>query len=118
MMKLKNADGFTLVEVLVAIIVFGIVILSLSQVTTSYTHISKQGRFLNIANSFIEAKVEGLRNAGYNSLPTGTTNLTSSLSTQLPPSRSASMTVTQPSDGIKQVALQVSYNDQGQNHVY
>jgi prepilin-type N-terminal cleavage/methylation domain-containing protein len=110
--------GFTLVEILVAIAVSSVVIISLNQVTNSYLHVSQTGRYMNLANSYIEAKVEALRNNGFNSLATGTTNLTSSLPTQLPPSRSASMTVTTPYEGIKQVSLTISYKDQGQTRVH
>ena len=110
--------GFTLVEILVCILVAGVVIVSLNQVVNSYIGVSKQGRYLNTANSYIEAKIEELRNKGYNNLANGTTALTSELSTQLPPSRSASMTVTTPSDGLKKIDLTVSYKDQGKTNSY
>lgn len=109
----KPQDGFTLVEILVAIAVAGVMVISLSQVTTNYLFISQSGRYLNLANSYMEAKVEALRNSGYNSLNLGTTNLTPSLPSQLPVGRSASMTVTNPYNGIKQVALTISYKDRG-----
>lgn len=119
MKRLKsNQKGFTLVELLVAIAVGAIVTGSLSQVVTSYVHTAQRGRYLNLANSYVEAKVEALRNQGYNSLSTGTTSLTSELPTQLPPSRSGSMTVASPSGGIKQVDISVSYKDQGQTNSY
>jgi prepilin-type N-terminal cleavage/methylation domain-containing protein len=123
-MKLRrlSSSGLTLVELLVCMVVASVIIGLLSQVVTSYIHISKQGRFLNLANSYVEGKVEALRNGGYNSLVviagSTTTDLTGELPSQLPPSRSASMTVTNPSPGIKQVSLTVSYRDQGKNNSY
>ncbi len=105
--------GFTLVELLVTIAVAAVVTLSLNQIVTNYVHLNERGRYLNLANSFAEAKIETLRNQGFNALNTGTTSLTSQLTTQLPPSRSASMTVTSPTAGLKQVDLTVSYKDQG-----
>jgi prepilin-type N-terminal cleavage/methylation domain-containing protein len=117
-MSANKQAGFTLVEILVSLAVAGIVIMSLNQVVTTYVHLSQRGRYLNLANSYIEARVEALRNTGYNSLATGTTSLTSSLPAQLPPSRSAWMTVTTPSGGIKQIDLTISYKDQGQNNTY
>ncbi len=114
----RNESGLTLVELLVAIAVAGIVISSLSQVVTTYLHLSQRGRYLNLANSYAEAKVETLRNEGYNSLSTGTTNLSSELPSQLPLQRSASMTVSSPLTGLKQVSITVSYNDQGQTESY
>lgn len=119
-MKKHNlpASGFTIVELLVSIAVAGVVIGSLSQVVTSYVHLAQRGRYLNLANSYVEGKVESLRNTGFNSLALGTTSLTGELSSQLPKSRSASMTVTNPNTGIKQVDITISYSDQAQTNSY
>lgn len=113
-----SSDGFTIVELLVTIAVAAIVTASMSQVVTSYVHTAQRGRYLNLANAYAEAKIETLRNTGYNSITLGTTNLTSELPSQLPPNRSASMAVTNPSGGIKQIVLTVNYNDQGQPNTY
>lgn len=110
--------GFTLVELLVTIAVAGVVVGSLSQVTTSYVHTSQRGRYLNLANAYVEAKIEALRNTGYSGIPLGTVTLTSELPSQLPLVRSASMTVTNPSGGIKEIDITVSYKDQGQTNSY
>lgn len=114
----KHQHGFTLVELLVCIVVAAVVIASLNLVVTSYVHTSQRGRYLNLANAYAEGKFEALRNTGYNGIATGTTTLTSELPAQLPPSRSASMTVSAPQAGIKQVDLTVSYKDQGQTLSY
>lgn len=114
----RSSDGFTLVELLVSIAVGAIVTASLSQVVTSYLHIAQRGRYLNLANSYVEAKVESLRNVGYNGLTPGTANISSELPTQLPRSRSASLTIGNPSGGLKQIDITVSYDDQGQNNSY
>jgi prepilin-type N-terminal cleavage/methylation domain-containing protein len=117
-MKANKQAGFTLVEVLVTIAVSAIVIATLSSVVTSFVHVAQRGRYLNLANSFVESEVEALRNGGYNSLTIGTTSLTSSLPAQLPPGSTASMTVTNPSPGIKQIDISVAYKDQGQTNSY
>lgn len=119
-MKIKklNSSGLTIVELLVTIAVAGIIISSLSEVVTGYLHLSQRGRYLNLANSYAEGEVESLRNQGYNSLSLGTTSLTSQLPSQLPSKSSASMTISSPYTGIKQVDLSVTYNDQGQAHTY
>lgn len=114
----SSPDGFTLVEILVSIVVAGIVISSLTAVVTSYVHLAGRGRFLNLANAYAEAKVESLRNIGFNGLTPGTTNLSAELSSQLPPSRAASMTIGNPTGGLKPVTLTVSYKDQGQTKTY
>ena len=100
-------------EILVSIAVAAIVTMALNSVVTTYLHVSQRGRYMNLANSYVESKVEALRNQGYNSLAVGTTSLTSELPSQLALSRSATMTVTNPSGGIKQVDITVNYKDQG-----
>lgn len=117
MHKLNN-NGFTLVELLVSIILAGVIISSLAQVTNEYLHVSQGGRFLNLANSFAEGKIEALRNGGYNNLTTGTTSLTSSLPNQLPPGSTSSITVTTPYTGIKKVYLTLNYKAQGKNNTF
>ena len=115
---MSTDDGFTLVELLVAIVVAGIVVMSLNQVVTTYLHVSQRGRYLNLANSYAEAKMEALRNAGYSSLANGTSNITSELPAQLPPGKSASMVVANGPAGLKKVDLSVTYKDQGQTYTY
>ncbi|HET7320325.1 MAG TPA: prepilin-type N-terminal cleavage/methylation domain-containing protein, partial [Candidatus Saccharimonadales bacterium] len=107
----NTSEGFTLVELLVAIAVGAIVVASLNVMVSGYLHVSQRGRYLNATNSFVEGKVEALRNSGYNAVPAGTSSLTSQLPSMLPPSRSASMTVSSPSSGLKQVDITVSYKD-------
>lgn len=117
-LKNKATAGFTIVEVLVAIAVGGIMVSSLNQVVSGYLHLGQRGRYLNLANAYVEAKTEALRNAGYNSLNVGTTNIKSELPTQLPPSRNATLTVADQAGGLKKIDITVSYNDQGQPNTY
>jgi len=118
MKRRLDQNGLTLVELLVAIAVGAIVTISLNQVVTSYVHVAQRGRYLNLANSYAEAKAEALRNIGYNALDPGTTDISGELPSQLPVNRSASMTVDNPSGGLKKVVITVSYDDQGQDNTY
>ncbi len=97
-----------------AIAVGAVIVASLSTVVTTYVHLSQRARYLNLANAYVEAKTEELRNNGYNSINLGTTSLNAELPASLPPSKNGSMTVTSPMSGIKQVDISVKYNDQGQ----
>jgi len=117
-LKTNSATGFTIVEVLVAIAVGGIMVGSLNQVVNGYLHLSQRGRYLNLANAYVEAKTEALRNAGYNGLSNGSTNLKAELPSQLPPSRNATLTVADQSTGLKKLDITISYNDQGQLNTY
>ena len=112
--KLTSA-GLTIVELLVAIAVAAVVTGTLSEVVTSYVHTAQRGRYLNIANSYVEGKVEALRNMGYNGLAIGTTSLTTDLPAQLPPKSTASLTISNASPGIKQIDITITYKDQGTN---
>ena len=118
MKKRPNSGGFTIVELLVCIVVAAVVITSLNIVVNGYLHLAQRGRYLNLANSYVEGKVESIRNAGYNSLTVGTSSLTSELPSGLPPHKSASMTVSSQSTGLDKVDITVNYNDQGQPFSY
>ncbi len=113
----KSTVGFTIVEILVCMVIAGVVIDSLSRIVISYVALSKSSQYVNVSNAFAEAEVEELRNNGYNSLPIGTTSLTSQLSSQLPRSKSASMVVSSPQTGLKQVDISISYTDQGKTRL-
>ena len=117
-LKTNVIAGFTIVEVLVSIAVGGIMVGSLNQVVNSYLHLSQRGRYLNLANSYVEAKTEALRNAGYNSLNNGSSNLKAELPSQLPPSRNATLTVADQATGLKKIDISISYADQGQPNTY
>lgn len=117
-MKQPDKHGFTIVELLLAIAVGTIYAISINTVSTTYMRTGQEVRNLSIANAYVEGKIESLRNAGYNSLATGTTNITSELPTQLLSPRSASLQISAPSSGIKQVDVSVTYNDQGTQRTY
>ena len=116
--KKLSENGFTLVELLVAIAVGAIIVASLTQVVTNYIHLAQRGRYLNIANAYVEAKTESIRNLGYNSVTDGTTSLTSELPSGMPRIKSGTMTISSPSLGLKQLDITVSYTDQGQSQSY
>lgn len=116
--KTTTTAGFTIVEVLVAIAVGSIMVASLNQVVVTYLHVGQRGRYLNLANAYVEAKTETLRNAGYNSLTNGSTDLKPELPSQLPPSRNATLTVADQATGLKKIDITISYNDQGQPNTF
>jgi hypothetical protein len=116
-MKLKQSDGFSIVELILAIVVGVSFLSSMNLVTDNYTNLGKRSRNLVLINSYAEAKIEGLRNSGYNAINTGTTTITSELPSQLP-GRSGTMTVSQQSGGIKQIDLSLSYKDGTINRTY
>ena len=108
----SKSAGFTIVEILVAIAVGAILVTAFSNVVTTYVHVSQRGRHLSYANAYAESKVEALRNQGFNSLALGTSNVSAELPSRLPNARNATMVISAPTAGIKQVDLSVSYNEQ------
>lgn len=104
--------GFTVVELVVTMVVGMSFILLTNVAVTNYLHLSTRARQLALANSFVEGEVEALRNQGYNSLTVGTTDLTAQLPSALQSPKSASVQITSPSGGIKQIDITVTYNDQ------
>lgn len=118
-MKQRDEGGFSIVELILAIVVGATFLGSLSLVTNNYTNLGKRSRNLLLVNSFAEAEIEQLRNNTYNSLNLGTTSLTSQLPSQLP-GASGSMTISQAQTGLKQIDISISYNDLGiaRNYTY
>lgn len=116
----SSSAGFTIVEILVAIAVGAVLVAGLSNIVTTYVNISKRGQNVNLANAFAEAKVEELRNSGYNGLTVGTMSLTTQLPNKLPPSRTGTMVVTLPEAGLKLIKITVKYKEQGKtaSHSY
>ena len=114
----NKQDGFTVVEILVAIAVAAVILTTLNSALTTFIHLGQRGRYLSLANTFVERDVEGLRNDGYNALNIGTTSLTSSLPSGLPPGSSGTQVVNQPMLGVKQIDITISYKDQAQTLNY
>lgn len=108
-----GTDGFSIVELLIAMIVGLIFLLSANVAITNYVNIGQRSKSLLLANSFAEGKVEELRSIGYNGLTLGTTDISSQLPSALKLPRSASMQITSPQAGLKQVDITISYTESG-----
>lgn len=117
-MKYKKSDGFTIVELLVAIIVGAIIIGAATGIIVSQTHISQRGRDLIIANAYLENRIESLRSAGFAALSIGTTDITSDLPIELNSPRNGNIVITSQSSAVKKILINISYNDQGTSRSY
>jgi prepilin-type N-terminal cleavage/methylation domain-containing protein len=117
MYRIRN-EGFSIVELLVAIVIGSIMIGGLSMIVTSHTYISQRGRDLIVANAYVERKVESLRSVGFLGLNDGTTSLTSELPSELSEPRSGQLTVSSPSSGVKKVEITLTYNEQGASRTH
>lgn len=114
LLKLTSSEaGYTVVELLVAIVVGAILVGSVNNIVTSQVYLSQRGRDLVLANAYAERKVEELRSVGFLGLSDGTTTITSELPNELNAPRSGTVTVSSPSSAIKQVDISITYNEQG-----
>lgn len=114
----KNQAGFTVVEILVAIIVGAVVITGANGIIVSQSYLSQRGRDLVLANAFVEGKVEGLRSTGFLALSDGTTDITAELPAELNSPRVGTVTISTYSSAIKRVDISITYNEQGASRNY
>jgi len=113
-MKVKrDSTGFTIAELLVAMVVGGMFIASLTLVLVSHLHISQRARDLVLANAYAEAKIEELRSTGFNALALGTSSISSELPAELNSPKSGSLQVSSFNPATKQVDLTITYSDRG-----
>jgi hypothetical protein len=109
----RDSAGFSIVELILAIVVGVSLIGSLSVIANNYALIGQKSRNIVLSNSYAEGKVEAIRNAGFNNLNNGTTSLTAELPGQLPSPKSGTQTVSTPQAGLKEVNISISYTQQG-----
>lgn len=110
----KDVGGFTIIELLISIGIFAIVIPALAVGINNLTVLNNRARDLALANLIAENKAEQLRNSGYNSLPTGTVSFTSELPPELASPKNGSFSITNPSAGLAEITINISYKDYGQ----
>jgi prepilin-type N-terminal cleavage/methylation domain-containing protein len=109
----KQQSGFTIVELVTAIVVMGIIIPAVSIALTNLAVVNHLARDQSLANFIAQNEVETLRSAGYNNLTAGTTNISSMLPSTIGSPKSASYTITNdtPTTGVKRVDISISYTE-------
>lgn len=113
MAKKNNTAGFTIIELLIAIAVVGILVPTLVSFVNTLNRFNDRARDMTLVNSLAENKAESLRSLGYSGLTDGSTSFVSELPTTLGSPKNAIYTVSTPNTGIKQVDLVITYNDHG-----
>jgi prepilin-type N-terminal cleavage/methylation domain-containing protein len=110
-MKLsKDSAGFTIIELIVTILVFGFVAAGLTEVFLGVTNVQRNAGYLQSATTAAQTEVESLRNNNYDQLPNGQNiNFTSQLPSNLPAPRSGTVAISQPIAGVKRVDVTVTY---------
>ena len=105
-----SQQGFTIVEVIVTIVVFGIGIVMLSTLISSVQYSQRNALFLDAATQAARAKIEIIRNSQYSTITNGA-NFTSELPSTLPPGSTGVVTVSTPANApnSKQIDAKVTY---------
>lgn len=107
----NKQSGFTLVELVVAIVVIGLMVVGVTSLYITIEGTQRKTRLLEIATRAGEKKIEELRNNHYNSLENDSTiDFTDELPTTLPES-SGTVDVSEPTPGVKRVDLNITYKD-------
>ena len=110
----RNQHGFTIVELLVAIMIIGVVTASISSLFISINTLQRKTSHIDSATRAAQREVETLRNDNYGALIAGQSiNFTDQLPTSLPADRKGSATVSEPSPDLKRVDVTVTYTDGG-----
>lgn len=118
-MKLKKSEsGFTLVELITAIVIGALFFSAVSNLISNNAYLSERAKDVATTNSFIENKVEELRSAGYLSLVNGAIDVTNELPSELQSPKTGTVTISSQSTSIKRVVVSVTYNDQGKAKTY
>jgi type II secretion system protein I len=107
----KESKGFTVVELLVAIAIFGIVIPSLTAAVTSLTVLNNRARDLTLVNIIASNKAEQLRSSGFNSLNAGTYTFTAELPNEISNPKTATYTVDTATPGQAQITINITFKD-------
>ena len=112
-MAKTTESGFTIIELLVAIAVVGILVPTIAGFVNTLNRLNDRARDYTLVNSLAENKVESLRSIGFTGIATGTTSFTNELPATLGSPKSASYTVSVPNTGMKQIDLAITFNDHG-----
>lgn len=105
----RKESGFTLVELLVSIAVIGIVVTVVTTLFLSIQSTQRRTAYMETATRAAQRQMESLRNNNYNNLTAGQSI---DFTNQLPASlqdRSGTVTVSEPSPGLKRVDISVVY---------
>lgn len=113
-MSAKAEHGFSLIELIVALAVLGIVVLSLFELFAQIRQINRSANNFTTATQLAQQSIELYRNTPYANINLGTQDLAASLTPYpaLKSPRTATATVSQIDiNGLKQVDVQITYQD-------
>lgn len=109
-MKRRGEEGFTLVELITAVVVLGIIGTSITALFLNIQQIQISTNYLESATRAAQREIESLRNSNYNNLTPGSTiTFTDQLPDDLPSGKTGTVVVSEPSPGVRRVDVTVTY---------
>jgi type IV pilus assembly protein PilV len=111
MTRLRH-DGFTLIEIMIAICLLGIALVGLASVSVMVIHGNAFSKSVTTATILAEDKIEELKSTGYTNLASGGPETLEAIYT-----RSWTVTGNSPGTGMTTIAVTVTWPWQGQNHI-
>ena len=116
-MKKLDKTGFTIIELLITIAIFGFTVPGLVALINTINGLNDKARDLSIINSLAENKVESLRSISFVGINNGTFDFSYELPTGLPGPKSATYVVSNVTSSLKQIDLNITYNNHGSSNV-
>ena len=110
-LPLQSNEGFTLLEILIALVIISIGLLSLASISISVIRANSVANKMTQMTALAQDRLEILRKTSFASLQTGST-------TASPPDNiNINWTVTQPQTNLKQINLTATWTDStGKTH--
>lgn len=109
----KDDRGFTIIEVLIAIVILSIALLGMAGLTMGIMTGNDHSKQLTTATTLAQDKMEEIRRLGYSAMPsadTATTEDYNSISSYPLYKRVTATTVNSPSSGMKTITVTVYWN--------
>lgn len=105
--------GFTLVEMMVAILLIGVGLMGLAALSTTVTRANLQSASLTTASSLAQERIERFRADAYASIASsGDTRVVDGVAY----ARSWTVTADAPAAGLKTIVVTVTWTDRGRTH--
>lgn len=112
-MKKTNQQGFTIIELVVTIVLLGAAVPFMASLVNLLGSLNDRSRDMASIHALTEHKVEALRSTGFSGLNNGTVDFTNELPASVAAPRSAQYIVSSVDSSLKQIQVDVSYNDHG-----
>lgn len=110
----RGQQGFTIVELLIATLIIGVVVASISTLFISINTLQRKTSRVDSATRAAQREIEMLRNDNYGALAAGQDiDFTDQLPNSLPADRNGTVTVSEPSPDLKRVDVTITYTDGG-----